>query len=270
VERLACIQDVVPHPQWSQLGSEPCLGFKYTVSSIGLPYDVRDDGYVITNAGGEQYFPLTDDQIHHLQSIHQLPTPLPAYSIPLQDRLLSMLTWVTVTIALGVAVWKLWRRRRLARERTETRTETTVRVLKRSRDRQIDAAFAPVLQPGETISHQAVARDREPGGFTGSFHTYWLALTDRRLLILGYSVRSFRAIDRTDIVGIQFDHERLYVRTRQDVVQLIVPFSHFGYSKDNQRGFLRDAPRLAPYQAPPAARVVSPPASDPKSDATPS
>jgi hypothetical protein len=258
-EHLDCVQLVNPQPQWKQLGNGACLGYKFTIEWAGVPYWSSDDGYVITNQQGKQYIPLSPQDIALYQAAHQLPTPLPAYSVPVGWRLAGLSLWLLLAAIIVVKAWRMLHRRRLARERADTPITRAGRVLVRSGDRKLDQALARTLEPGEVISHQAVATDRDPhGSRLGSMgvHTFWVGWTGRRLLVLGHSVRSFRGIRRTEITRIVTDHETLVVHCAGGNVQLVVPFRKLGFSKENQLAFLRDVPRIANGPAEPTEPLV--------------
>src|SRR5262249_14739621 len=145
-------------------------------------------------------------------------------------------------------------RRRLARDRQAG--TILERRLDRPGDRDIADAFAPHLEPGEVITFQGYATDRVPDSIGNSLRgqAHWVALTDRRLLLLTNRIglfgmfrgrQRFRAIERAVIKSITADHERLFVETGLDAFALVVPFRAARCSSDNQRSLLTALPQIA-------------------------
>jgi len=230
-------------------GQQPCLGFKFSVSWLGLPYWVSDDGYVLATEGGKQYIQLDPAMIQELQASSRLPTPLPAYQLPLEWRIGGFSLWIVIGLAAIASAVSVARRRRLARALQPRAITTSGPVIARAGDRAIREALRSTLEPGETITHQGLARER-----VSPRKEHMVALTDRRLLVrttriglfgLGKGKPSITATARDQITGIYADGVTLYVE-RRDLPTLTLPVSLFDrrFTHANQLALLADLPRL--------------------------
>lgn len=244
-----------PDPAFQHLGAPPCLAYKFTVSWMALPYSASDGGYVITAPGAKDYFALTSTQISDLQAAGEIGSPLPAYEIPIGWRMSVYSPWLLFALIAGIAAWKHSHRRRLARDR-ERGTTSGPLVIDRPGDRAIADALAPHLEPGEVITHQAYATDRVPDSISASLRglAHWVALTDRRLLLMTNRIglfgrfrgrRKLVAIPRSAITSVVAEDEKLMVETTFGTFRLIVPFRAARCSPDNQRALLTDLPLIA-------------------------
>lgn len=267
-DHLQCITVVRVDPQNEFFPGKPvCLGHKFSVSWFGVPYRTADDGYVLMPGDGGRYIRLDRERIAELQDGNVLPTPLPAYTVPVEWRVAGYGLWAVIgVLVVAGAVGALWRRR-LARAREVTPLATSGPVIAKPGDREIQARFAEMLEPGESVSHQALTYDR-PTGEQG-VQRRLVALTDRRLLIsttgagvfgLGRGAPRLLAIPRTEIVRVTGEDERITVERvgGGEPLVMIVASMPRGFTRANQRAFLFDLPRLLNLRGPlPEARVVS-------------
>lgn len=103
-EVLRPLQDV--HLQ-NGSGEPLYLGHKISFRWLGLPYAVRDDGYVLGVKGRSSYLEIGHDRIAEWQAQGHLPSPLPSYRLAVSDYLLGNVLWIVIAVVLGWAVWRL-------------------------------------------------------------------------------------------------------------------------------------------------------------------
>lgn len=98
-------------------GQPLVLGFKTTNHNFLLPYALSDDGYVlIVKDSSTLYYPLDLDRVGSWQEAAMLPSPLPAYEVPVFDRILSYSLHFTVAMmALVYALPAIRKRQRRSR-----------------------------------------------------------------------------------------------------------------------------------------------------------
>jgi hypothetical protein len=269
-EHLTCLAAVKGASPAPSLGLHVCLGYKFTVEWAGVPLSVTDDGYVLTNEGGERYIALTPDGLAELQAAGTIATPPPAYELPLGWRMARFSPYALGLFIALIVGWKQWQLRRLRRELgAKVDESTTGPVLARAGDRRIAAALAPLVPAGEQVTHQAQAYDRSPDtvGSTLSGHKHQVGLTASRLIIvtsriglfgLGGGAPTVCVIERSAIVEIAGDGEELIIREADGSARrLVVPLtSVLDVSSVNQRRFLADLPRIVAGTLPRA--IVAP------------
>lgn len=236
-----------------------CLGYRYSVDWAGVPYGLTDHGYVFTTNQGKQYVSLSEQEIETFQSAGILPKPLPPYEIPLGWRIGAYSAHALVTIIVLFAAFKLWQRRRLKRDLGSTEITTSGPTYARKGDRAISEAIREHLDPGELVSHQALAYDRKPDSIGSSIrgNRHFAALTNKRLILVSSKIGMFgwfqgkpwlTTIERPQIARVDADGEQLVVHRRDGTNEpLLVPLNVMSYS--NQRAFLLDLPRVLPDRA---------------------
>src|SRR4051812_17624035 len=84
-------------------GAHPCLAYRFSVDTMGLPYAVHDNGYVLSAEGANQYIQLDAQKIEQLQTAGMIDARLPPYEIPTGWRLASYSGWLVLALILGVA-----------------------------------------------------------------------------------------------------------------------------------------------------------------------
>lgn len=96
-------------------GEKLYLGRMVATRSFGLPYTIKDQGYVLGISGeSRRYYPLPQGaQLAALQQAGRLPTPLPPFELDTLDLLFGHLLWVTL---LGLAGWGAYVYLRRARQ----------------------------------------------------------------------------------------------------------------------------------------------------------
>jgi hypothetical protein len=87
-------------------GQKLFLGRKVTTSSFLLPYSVHDDGYVFGVVGdSKRYYPFPDaSKVKDMQTEGLLPNPLPAWEMPLFDKLFGNALWIALVGIVGYTV----------------------------------------------------------------------------------------------------------------------------------------------------------------------
>lgn len=90
-------------------GEALALGYKTTTQNFLLPYTISDDGYVlVVKDDPGKYYSMTDEEVAAWQESGLLPDPLPAYEVPLVERILGYLLWPTLVViglVYGIAEW---------------------------------------------------------------------------------------------------------------------------------------------------------------------
>src|SRR4051812_13739050 len=92
-ETLVCLRDV---DFKASDGAQLCLGHKFTKTFFVAGLYLKDDGYVLKVRSSDTYYPLDDAKVRALQAEGAIPTPLPAYSIPLIEYAFGYSLWLII------------------------------------------------------------------------------------------------------------------------------------------------------------------------------
>ncbi len=242
-------------------GGPLCLGYRYTVEWVGLPYWVADHGYIVTNAAGVSYYPVDAALLGRLKTSEGMPAMVPSYALPTKWKLLVAGSWGLVLLVVAVFVWQVLQRRKVTKQRAQGGLSTTGPVATYMGDRKLMTAIAPLLTPTETVSHRALTYDENMRGSASvaTAHKQITALTNERLLMviskvglfgLGAGTPKVVEIDRADITHVAVVPDEpgaLQVQLRSgSCFGLYVPLTLVGYSSSNQMALARDLPLLFP------------------------
>jgi hypothetical protein len=260
-DKISCIQPVELKGQ----DNEPlCLAYKTSKLFVGAGVYLKDEGYVLGDpAQHDRFYPWPEaGQLKKWQSAGLLPDPLPGYSIPAIEYAFAYSLWI---IIVGMVAWAMAQRaltkRRQARDALIPVSLGPPKVVTDG-DRFITQTVTAMLQPGETLQHQAWAlRSAEEVS-----HAWFVALTSQRLILIS-SKRKFRGlvlenqgveeIPRAMITNVTENaYELTFTLTSGGQFLMVVPKSEKDFS--NQRAFVRDLPRLlaAVKAAGPAMQVI--------------
>jgi hypothetical protein len=252
-ETITCLMDLpIPGPQ----GEALCLGHKFTVRHILGPVSLTDDGYVLKDKLRDSYYPLDAARIGELQASGALPAVLPPYHIGIVDYLFGYALWIMLPVAFVLV--KVIQRARRQEEAAVASIPISSEPPKISTtgDRFITAQLERELRPRETVSHQGYALSSAAGLALFSFGVkgYFVALTERRLILIETGVSGFRlvlqnrgveSIDRARIAEVQRIDANLEVRLTDGTRRtLVVDLRPRRFS--NQVPLLLDLPRLFP------------------------
>jgi hypothetical protein len=93
---LNCIVDI---PLTGPNSEALCLGFRVEMKFfIGGVY-AKDQGYILKIKNEKAYYPMpTGDELAEFQANSMIPSPLPAYSVPLWDYLFGYSLWIIIGI----------------------------------------------------------------------------------------------------------------------------------------------------------------------------
>ena len=99
---------------------------------------------------------------------------------------------MSIVIAICLVSWRVGEARKRKRELEDAaaRTTTGPPIVETQIDRFVDEQAKQILEPGETIQHQAYTMN-EPPGQTIGVSAYYVVLTDRRLLFFKARVGAF-------------------------------------------------------------------------------
>ncbi len=254
-EHLDCIVDVT-----LKLHDQPlCLAHKTSMKFfIGGLY-AKDDGYVLKVQGKESYYQLPPEPLRReLQARGELPSPLPAYSIGFAEYFLGYSLWwaIGLVAVLGAVKQQRTRRRQAA---TLARPPTLgPPVLRTVTDRYISEQAYALLEPGETVQHQAYALDRPVDSMTAGFkvNAFFAVLTDRRLLLLKTRAGAFAPLCENH--GVEVIQRNAVARAGSEENALLLQL-HDGSGRglwvrdsrhlSNQKAFREDVPRLLAARA---------------------
>ncbi len=257
-EEIRCIRDVEIHGA----DDEPlCLAFKTTTFHVGAGVYFHDDGYVLKARAWHQdrYYPLDAATIQAHQSTGALPTPLPAYPIPVGDYVWGYLAWIIVAAMIA---WGGFRRHRRARK--DQRAESLLAgegvpsglpVLNTKADLFVRESVTPLLRPGEHVLQQAYVVDRnvDSAGVIGALLARGLfaVLTTERVILIstrlgilgpGLENRGVESIERRLIRTCGLDGDALILELADGATKrLVIRVNDATLS--NQRAFARDLPR---------------------------
>ncbi len=256
-EDLVCIVDVAVRAKDQR---ELCLAYKTTTHFFGAGLYVTNDGYALKVKGSRsEYYPLNSDAIRAHQTAGELPSPLPAYSLPFSTYVVGYSLWLCILVTIVIGMLKrAWGARKKA-QREELRAVQPVSygppVLHGKGDHFIAAQVMPLLRPGEQVQHQVygIDRDTSEGGFDSlSASGLFGALTDQRLILIRTRIGAFGVLLENH--GVEWIERCAIVNVRErgdllmfDLVggaerQIHVKTGARGLS--NQLAFLRDVPRL--------------------------
>jgi hypothetical protein len=248
-EKLRCIARV---PLRAPDGGKLCVGYKTSTYSLFAPVYFSDDGYVLVSIENpSSYYPMpAGRELSELQAAGDLPTPLPAYSIAALDYVLGYVLWVAILATIGLGyVQSILKRRRAASLDTSLPPGARPLVLRTKTDRWLNEEVARLLASRETVLQLAYGYDREDKGVVTK--AMYLALTDRRLLVINTRVGAFGPLHENNDVK---SYERGAVRVRADERHLHFvlgdgpPLDFYAEWSErhlsNQRRFLSDVPRL--------------------------
>jgi hypothetical protein len=251
-EKLTCITNVeLKSPQ----GQELCLAYKTTTRSFLAPVYVKDDGYVLGVRGHtDKYYEMPPPaELAQLQDEGLLPRPLPAYSLTPTQLVLGHALWVILAFVAvgGLVKTRLRRKRHATLHASEAPVSTDPPILRTDYDRWLAAEVQKYLDPGERIEQQAYGYARETSDFSEKV-AYWVALTDRRLVVIEARVGAFRPLrenikmlqcPRSDIRAVVADERHLrFVFANGTELDFFAELSERRLS--NQLRFVRDMPRL--------------------------
>ncbi|MBS2014221.1 MAG: hypothetical protein JST00_15140 [Deltaproteobacteria bacterium] len=260
-ETTTCIVDIAVTGR----DHEPlCLAYKTTKTFVGAGVWMTDDGYVLRpradSPGGHGkgiYYPLDAKLIADMQHDGDLPTPLPAYTIPATEwAAATSLYWVVaLVVAFSLIVSRRKKRWRQAveAERRERKVSFGPPARETEADRFIADQIEPHLRRGERVLHQAQGLDRHPedGGLV--VNPLYVAVTSQRVLVMfpkkGLRLRgmapveSFLSIERSEIASL-WTHDELFtfVTTSGDQHQVFLAGTR--KTGSNGRAFLLDVPRI--------------------------
>jgi hypothetical protein len=251
-ETIHCIHDLpIPGPK----GEQVCLGHKITVTWVGAPAFVTDDGYVLARSNLGEYYPLPKELIGKLQAEGALPTPLPRYSISVGEYVLGYSLWWILPVVILASVITRRRLRGLPIDgATMPPIATEPPILKTPEDQYIASQVALQLRPREKVTHQAFAKAADVGqaAFTFGVKGYFAALTDQRLILIEtrpsvfgprLENRGHESIERPSITKVEIRGTALRIHLRDGNKRVLgVEVKRRRFS--NQVAFLLDLPRL--------------------------
>lgn len=98
-----------------QNGEALALGYKTTTQNFLLPYTIADDGYVLVVKGEKgKFYDLPEEQLAGWQASGLMPDPLPAYEIPLIERIFGYALWPTLVLIALIYLIPMLRKRKAA------------------------------------------------------------------------------------------------------------------------------------------------------------
>lgn len=260
-ETTTCIADI------AALGRdhEPlCLAYKTTKTFIGAGVWMTDDGYVlrpraesVSGRGKGIYYPLSSHDITSMQEDGDLPTPLPAYSIPATEwAAATSLYWIVALVVLfSIVAGRVKRRWRaeVEKERRDRKVSLGPPATHTKEDRFIADQIQPHLRLGERVLHQAQGLDRHPDD--GGMHArpLYVAMTSQRILVMhakkGLHFRSMPPVER--VVSVERDElallrtdDELFTFVLDDGTEHQVFLAGTRQKGSNGRAFLLDVPRI--------------------------
>ncbi|MEJ7733847.1 MAG: hypothetical protein WKG00_32215 [Polyangiaceae bacterium] len=272
-ETLVCLQNI---EQRSPDGEPLCLAYKTTGYFVVAGVYFRDDGYTLALRSEDRFIDVPPEALQALQAEGALPTPLPAYSVPLHEYAFGYSLWLVVALVIAWgAIEKVVKRRRREREDAAPATLGPP-ALRTEADRFVDAQVRPLLRPGEVVQHQAYTLSGEPTG-TGFGATmksaaapaHFVALTDQRLIFLETRQGAFgpllenagvETIERRDITEAFRTGRSIVVHAEGPLARML--WVHSTGKLSNQHAFMRDVARLLE-----AGVTATAPASSPASTA---
>jgi hypothetical protein len=274
-EAIRCIADVALK---GEHGEELCIAYKTSTYWVGAGVYVRDDGYVARARGGGSsttYYSLTKEEIAAHQSAGLLPTPLPAYRLPVADYMLGYSLWLVLVFSIAWAVLAGWlkarRRARYAAAVAGSPVDFGPPDLHTEMDRFVATHAASQLGADERVHHQAYAVDRDmsSAGMLGAMaaKAYYAVVTSHRVLLFGTRVGAFgplreclgvESIPRSQIAMVSVDEEVITLSLATGEERVLFVKSTRALS--NQTRFLHQVPRLLRGEAAPFAPPPAPPA----------
>lgn len=247
-ETLNCIRDV---PLQGPAGEALCLGYKTSSYSVLLPLYLKNDGYVlVVNARRDAYYPLPSaDRLALAQSTGGLPSPLPAYSIPLTDYAFGYAVWLILGGSLLVALVHHQIRKSRLDALAKLTPSSGPLTLRTETDRWLTAECAKWLAPGETVQAQAYGLDRRDAN--QATRAMYVVITNQRVCVLRSRIAGapkrecieMKSYDRQHASALVLDERHVHL-TLPDApaIDLFVEWSERHLS--NQRRFLVELPEL--------------------------
>lgn len=284
-EDVVCITDVAIK---GKDGEALCLAYKASTHFVAAGIYVTDDGYVLKpkDVAG-RYYPLEPEALREYQAASELPSPLPAYTLPWSTYVWGYSLWIVIaaTIAFSLLQRALAARKRarMAALRHDRPIDMGPPALRTSGDAFIADQVRPLLRPGESVMHQAygVDRDVSTAGAIGAMAArgVFAVLTSQRLFLVATRVGAVRpvlenhgveAIERDAIAGLEEDAE-LLIFGLNDGSQRVFHVHVKQKAFSNQAAFLADVPRIlsqthaaaSQSNQPGAASFVAPPSPPP-------
>lgn len=262
-DRIECIE---PVKVTGEGGEELCLAYKTSKLFVGGGVYLRDEGYVLGVPGKHDiYYPWPDQQkVEAWQAASLVPSPLPAYSIPVIEYLVGYSLWLIIAVMVAFSLGKRWATKRRHARDASTPISLGPPRISTDGDRFINETVTKMLRPGEQVQHQAFAApnaDNTPA-------VMFLALTTQRLIVIHSQRKMFKVVHEAKSVEevprelITSAKEESYVITLGlnggGQFEFVVPKSEKDYS--NQVVFIRDVPRIlskASAAVGPAVAVVA-------------
>lgn len=190
-EEVRCIVDV--DAKGSE-GEALCLAYKTTTYFAGGGVWMTDDGYVLRPRaeGATAYYHLPEGEVAGL------PHPLPPYAPTLGQYLWGFSLWVLVAAsALAVRARRVHGRVRQAKLRDRLANapvdEGPPRLATKG-DRAVAELVRPLLEPAESVQHQAYALSWNFAEETAGDDAFFVYLTTKRVLFVRTRLRGFGGI----------------------------------------------------------------------------
>lgn len=248
-ETTTCIVDIAAVGR----DHEPlCLAYKTTKTFIAAGVWMKDDGYVlrpraesVSGHGKGLYYPLSSHDITLMQQDGDLPTPLPAYSIPATEwAAATSLYWIVALVVLFSAVVGRFKRRwreGIEKERRDRRVSFGPPSMHTKADRVIAERIRPHLRLGERVMHQAEGLDRHPDDGGIYARPLCVAMTSQRILFL--QDERLVSLDRDELAFLRTDDE-LFTFVMEDGAEHPIFLGGTRQKGSNGRAFLLDVPRI--------------------------
>lgn len=237
-------------------GEAMSLAFKTSSYWVGGGVYLADDGYVLVPRGqSSTYYPLPLNTPGG-KPVEGLPSPLPAYSVPIIDYVVGYSLWLAIVVAIGWAVaaskLKAKRNTRFAEKLQSLPVSYGPPRVSTKGDHAIAATVQPLLRAGEAVQHQAYTRAWDFGTDTVSAEVaYFVVLTSQRVLLMTTRVGAFgilyenlklESFERSQILNAVVDDGALHLTFAGGTVRGFVVKSTKDLS--NQQGFLTDVARI--------------------------
>lgn len=101
-------------------GEDLVLSRKTTTTFIFAGVNFKDDGYVLGVKGDdERYIPLPATEVKSLQAQQLLPSPLPAYKVPVIEYVFGYSLYIALGTSIAYYTIKEWVQSSLMRHRAE-------------------------------------------------------------------------------------------------------------------------------------------------------
>jgi hypothetical protein len=259
-ENLRCITDIeLKGPE----GEDLCLGYKTSVTLVGGPVWIKDDGYVLViKPGNKAYFPMPEGaELTELQTRALIPDPLPEYELTTGQLFFGTITWWVLIGAVGIGLFSYWRGRHrrafLAEEGAPSQGPPELRT---DQDRWLRDQIMDHLPKGEEVMQQAYCFSSDPSQSgvvsVAKRKARYVGLSAHTLVVLETRLGAFGPLLEVDDASVYPCRDLLDVRCNEDVMVLDLADGttlelwpepkqkHFS----NQWRFSRDVPRLLAVQ----------------------